>query len=231
MNISFKLLLTTFILTLTLTGCGSDSDSDSDSNDPVNENGNGSPSNNDTNDLEDGEPTVLDPTLEIQGTWKKDCLFNVEDNTYSIKQEVFDGGEFSSTLIISHDADCASPTYTSRSTGVIQFGQRIVLSSGITVKAIDSLSFQYFLTPLSDIAANTYNTAQYCEHSNWEVGVELEITSCFMPEPGEILEIFSIYKIEGEQLFVGDIEANENFDGSTPDKRPTQLEDTFYTKQ
>ena len=242
MNTPLKLILTSLILSLTLTGCGSDSASD----EPAT--GGGSPSNNEQADnseetpvIEDTEETpVIDdpddtatapvPGYELQGTWLSECHYVVDGDYYSFERVEFTGGDFSSSVTVSQDADCSFPSHLYRVSGSFYVAEDIILNSGITVKAINTLDFSHFVTPINEAAINAYNRAEYCEYSNWEKDVEFEVTNCLGTEPEENNQVFNIYKIENGQLFVGDAEVDENYDGSTPDKRPTQLGTISYNK-
>lgn len=237
MNTQLKLILISLILTLTLTGCGSDSDSD----DPAT--GNGSPSNNEQADNPEDtseETPVLDnpdetaiapiPEYELQGTWGNECHPVLGSEQYIVDHVEFIEGNYSGSVTLSQDADCAFPVNSYSVSGSYNVAEDIILSSGITVKAINIADIRRYMTPSNDEVAIAYNSIEFCEHTNWEKDVAFEVTNCPDFDQEESNQVFNIYMIEDGQLFVGDLEADENNDGSTPDKRPAQISNISYNK-
>ncbi len=218
---------------MTLSGCGSDSASD----DPAT--GNGSPSNNEPADNSEETP-VLDnpdetaiapiPEYELQGAWGNECHPVLGGEQYLVDRVEFIEGSYSGSVTLSQDADCAFPVNSYSVTGSYNVAEDIILSSGITVKAINFDDIRRYMTPSNDEVAIAYNSIEFCEHTNWEKDVAFEITHCPDFDPEESNQYFNIYMIEDSQLFVGDLEADENYDGSTPDKRPIQISGISYNK-
>jgi hypothetical protein len=91
---------------------------------------------------------------------------------------------------------------------------------------IDLFLVEGSVTPMSDFSALAYNAS--CQGSGIQKGIATDMRSCKNFE-SLLKPIFDIYKIEGNQLFTG--KNTDDLDGSTPEKRPTEYDTDFMTRQ
>lgn len=190
--------------------------------------------NNDNNNNQDpvnapaGDPPNNATTVpEIQGSWTKACAsigaegyrkssITVRDNTLQL-QEV--GYQKSSTCEGTSDFDARAnftftvPNYTTGQTNNMdmvlqQVLMRINSSNGVVYA----------------------NAANLCGFNDWQINTDKDVTgrNCIfaLPKAGEAF--YQIFRASPTELFVGKLDDQKN--GTTPETRPNELEQTPYTR-
>lgn len=93
---------------------------------------------------------------------------------------------------------------------------------------IDVPNFSITFTVEEQNTLDSFNTASYCGFNNWVINVAKPVTglSCggaLMPA-----QFYSIFKVDNNnRLYMGALDASH--DGTTPAKRPTTYESSYYT--
>jgi len=98
---------------------------------------------------------------------------------------------------------------------------------------VDLVHQRSFLTVFDSATLNQWASARYCGISDWDIGIPREVTGrdCGghqMPKAGD--PEYDLYLREGySRLWIG--LHGEGFDGSTPEKRPRELDRTVGFRQ
>ncbi len=175
-------------------------------------------------------PLPVDVTNDsLSGTWQTECIDD-EDNPnpnnkiYIKRTMIFSGNDFDLGKVMLLDCD-ENPFYKLRITGTYELGNEII-NIPKAKKAIyknEHVYITFFIDSLVD-AANSDNLFGF---SNWENGVEKDITvnNGGTVETGEVKDIFRI--MDNNKFYYGDGDGQLDSDGY-----PATLHETdIYTKQ
>lgn len=169
---------------------------------------------------DDAEKTAL------EGVWKIGCNYDADDDIYETEELRFSGNGFSGNFVEFADASCSMKEYQFDISGSTLIGSEVILTSGETVNKIDITFAKALVTLGTDDMVIGFNTESVCSNSNWQKNVAVDITNCAFFEMPE--KIYDIFKIDGNNLKFGD---ESTGDGDSDSTRPTQLDDTAYSKQ
>ena len=162
---------------------------------------------------------------DLVGTWKQDCRYIADDETYDDVTLTFSGNSFTLTGSFSEDANCSTPVFSSSQKGTFKIGAEKILTSGDTVKELDVTSTEVHVTLHDELYVGFFNTSSTCNKTDWKKDVEVDVLGCddFGPDT-----IYDIYKVDGNKLYLGD--SSEEGVGESSDTRPTELDSDFFTK-
>lgn len=162
---------------------------------------------------------------DLVGTWKQDCLYIVEDETYDDVTLTFSGNSFTLTGSFSEDANCSVPVFSASQKGTFQVGAEKILTSGDTVNELDVTSTEAHVTLHDELYVELFNLSSTCNKTDWQKDVAVDVLGCDDFGPNKMYDIF---KVEGNKLYLGD--SSEEGIGESPDTRPTELDSDFFTK-
>ena len=177
---------------------------------PQNSSDTGSDNSSDT-----GSDVVTPPSLE--GSWTSDCKNRSGDNPGSERSEMTFQGEIYSTEWRDFSApDCPAESVKSiqRTTGTFSIPAASTAVEGSYELNILDLTESY--TPMTPEEADTYNSSKLCDFEGWQSGVE---HFCEAPPP-----VYTIYKIDSDQLTLGRCNVGMDTDCSSAEKRSTELD-------
>jgi hypothetical protein len=161
---------------------------------------------------------------EIDGEWAMGCHYLADENRYLSTSIAISDNTFVETETISLDDACAMKRYTTRSTGTFKAYGSLTLNSGERVRTYTKDVDAVFFSPQSDDIATDYNNRLFCDHSNWQKSIEVDVSDCdtFSDYDHE----HGIYKLDDNKVYFGD---ESSGDGSSQDNQPTQLSERFFS--
>jgi len=162
---------------------------------------------------------------ELEGVWETGCLIWNDSVIYGIETMAFISNTFTSKLTLYSDANCSLPGIAEESTGNYLIGNKIILSSGQTVNAIDENITRWSLTSLDEENTFSSNVENFCEYSDWETNVKKDVSDCHVYIGRKFN--YGIFKYDGDSILWGDYATG---DGITINNRPTQLSSKKYTR-
>ena len=145
----------------------------------------------------------------IAGSWITPC--DASSGALSLKDTLeFDtDGTFVRTVSGYFDLACTVAAFDAATTGTVQESDAFELPERGIVKNVNFTTNSYAIIPRSEESALFFNGQSTCGISNWEVGVEFDISSC-SNRPGDDVSRrptpytdYSIYLVERGQLFYG----------------------------
>lgn len=145
----------------------------------------------------------------LVGRWIRSCDPLIGTTSARGTLDYFPDGTFTRTSSGFFDPFCSVPGFDSTTTGTVQESDAFDLPDRGMVKNIDEITTAYTLIPRSEAAVIVFNSQATCGFSNWEVGVEFDISAC-TNRPGDPTSRqptpyanYSIYLIERGQLYFG----------------------------
>lgn len=158
----------------------------------------------------------------LQGKWQQDCAQK------ALRSEIFLGSVVRLEEAFFTDENCQTPLLT-----FINEGNFVLPVPG-------QMDFQFTSVRIvlwDDAVVRNYLRRQVCGISDWQKGVEKEISgrSCEIftiglphrvPTAGDMR--YGIYHLEDDRLMFGKLTRDQN--AMSPEKRPTQLDPRFYRK-
>jgi hypothetical protein len=162
----------------------------------------------------------------LSGTWKSSCIYDSEKARYSQTTLSMSGTTLTAESTYGDYGDCTKPSFKTSIQGEYKIKEDVILSSGITATNLIVDINKVYVTLLNDRLIAKNNDLETCDHSNWQGNVKVEISNCptYSP-PGTVYDIF---KIEGDDLFLGD---GEYGDFRSKNTSPTQLGSESYVRQ
>ena len=166
---------------------------------------------------------------ELDGVWRQDCRAG-----YS-REEAFAGAHAAYTERNFRDSACSSLSVETISRGSISLGELVLEPSG--ARALDFSFESVSLRPIDEKVATLWRERGVCGFRDWRAGVEKEVTGRYcdffglgsvvrVPSPGD--RKFGIV-VPGEgAIFLGRLSPER--DGSTPERRPRELDSEPYRK-
>ncbi|WP_157736152.1 hypothetical protein [Granulosicoccus antarcticus] len=159
----------------------------------------------------------------IVGSWITPCDSSSGSLSLTTAIEFLTNGKFTKTVSGYFDLTCSIAAFDTKTTGTVEESFSYVLPDRGTVSNINFVTKTYSIIPRSDDSVLFFNTQATCEISDWEVGVDYDISSC-SNRPGDDVSRrptpyadYSIYLVERGQLFYG------NEISFTAENRPTTL--------
>lgn len=151
------------------------------------------------------------------GLWHTHCQRGLK------KQQIYKNGHVVTLEDFHHDADCRDRAFRFETAGFVRF----------YAEPAHYIEFRYEsiqLTLYRDILTEDFNRRRVCGFSDWQIGHPRTITGlrCALftsdfevtvPPAGQTR--YGIYLREGNSLYYGQL--TQEFDGSTPERRPQQL--------
>ena len=173
--------------------------------------------------------TAVGQISELNGVWSK-CI---SEKKRKLAFE-FIGNRILQGTTLNLNADCTSPYSVTIADFEYTIGK--VVSSSKNIREINLAIKGIRSAPLSNAAAIGMNKAKICGHTDWKVGVFVEIMSLMTAKSdcGDVAtpttgKAYNIYQIEGDHLKFG--KSTDSLDCSSPEKRPTEIRvEHFLTK-
>ena len=143
-------------------------------------------------------------TTELEGKWKTICYLDSRDNHYYITTISVTGTNLEIKDEAHHDSSCNTDNITTvMSNSSLSIGEEVTYSSGATghkfTMNFDSVKY----TAETAAAVSDLNTNSYCEYSDWALNTEKDITSCFSSIILANTTSLNIYKLVGNNLYLG----------------------------
>lgn len=161
----------------------------------------------------------------IEGDWMQAC-FSSSENSASMKSMSFNSGAFSRKTDYFDESSCDVAFYSAIESGVASIGEELILSSGLTVTALDLNISSLKLAFYSEFYLNYFNSVAACGITDWLIGEFREVYECeFFSGEGDIEGgIKDIFYIEEDRLFLG---KGAYLGGSS---YPIELDEAFFTR-
>lgn len=159
---------------------------------------------------------------DLTGRWFKACEGG------SVKTEDFALTKVALNEMFFLDRDCQRPSMI-----FISEGSYVLPSNGV----IDFKFSAVKIRLMSESAVNDFNVRKVCGFLDWKLATDKEISGrpCeifFVGLPQRIPAVgemrYGIYQLDGNRLSLGKLTRDSN--GTTPEKRPTELNPRFYTR-
>jgi len=173
-------------------------------------------------------PTYSPYSTVLEGTWKKECHLNSDEDGYDIETNVYLGSKVTSTTDSYSDSDCTSKIIIFELTGTFQIGGSTTTTDTKTATQFDATISAITVTPLTEGIAGFLNSNEYCGATDWAINVGKDVFGCSTFELGNVTAgtIFKdIFVIDETTLTLG------NDDNVGSEGYPTLLESIVYTKQ
>ena len=161
---------------------------------------------------------------ELEGAWFGSCRISSIDG-YQANAYEFTGNKVKGNIKQTSDARCIYPVNVITAEGTFEIQDPVDLNDGQTATQY-SINFEsVVLTPKIDSQADYLNSINYCNVTNWEREVGIEVIDCEQYEFTK--QVYNIYRREDDKLYLGDYRSG---DTSSESNRPTVLESDFYRK-
>jgi hypothetical protein len=158
---------------------------------------------------------------DLQGSWMTSCYTDQERN---LKKDLY---------IVSSQIYSTESLYTDSSCLELQIKLEQVTAYDTapsdfvpSATAVDLTAQRSFMTVFDSGTVTSWNHARFCGINDWDVGIPREVTGrdCgghAMPKSGD--KDYDLYLRDGSsRLWIG--LRTQTFDGSTPDKRPHEVD-------
>ncbi len=172
-------------------------------------------------------PALASPSLD--GVWRQDCQRSYQ------REERISGSHATFVETNFRDRSCTHPSVKVESRGLLFLGRNVIFPIGAS--ELDFLFVGVRLTPLDAEAAAFYESIQLCGLKGWNTGEAKEIGSLLcdffgqkitfgVPAPGT--RKFGVVRALAEELYFGRLSPER--DGSTPERRPLELDPSPYRR-
>ena len=164
---------------------------------------------------------VFSANTEYDGTWRAGCAGT--QGAYSTEFIKIGDNKIDYNVAVFGDASCTNQYVDLKTSGTIDIGAM----SQSTEMARDTqiILSKITITPRSAFVAMMLNSKNMCGYNNWKANVEKDVAGkeCDekqMPKVGD--SAYDLVSIQNSKLFYGE-KTDEN-DGTTPEKRPKNLD-------
>ncbi|MGZ3653117.1 MAG: hypothetical protein ACXWR1_17330 [Bdellovibrionota bacterium] len=168
--------------------------------------------------------------VSLNGFWSQGC-----QHGYS-REEKFDGAAAVYSERNYWDLECQRPAIETISRGLITPGEALPQPAG--ANRLDFTFTSVSLRPVDDQSAESWNQKVLCGFRDWRAGEEREVTGrqCDFFGLGSVVQVprvgdrrFGIVKQDNDALFFGKL--SPGHDGSSPERRPLELDPLPYLKR
>lgn len=168
----------------------------------------------------------------LVGTWQSGC-HKVENDPFTKQTRIFSGQRFVFTSIQYSDAECKAEVMSNELSGSFLVGKTLNTPGGGS--EIDLKDQKLFVTIKADLHLDAVNSSGWCG-GGFVKSIPKELNSINCADDAELLDLlkdlFSIFKIDGNHLFVGDCtgKLGQGFDCLKENSRPENFTKDFLVK-
>lgn len=168
----------------------------------------------------------------ISSAYIKSGLWNTTCERGLLKKQIYVNDFVSTEEYFHQDANCSDLSFIFTTDGYVEF----------PANEKNFINFVYdkiFLSLHREVSVNDFNARKVCDFDNWQLSEKKEITGlkCALFNVNSEAQIpsagqrrYGLYSVIEDKLYYGQL--NQTYDGSTPARRPQQINrSTEYTFQ
>ena len=125
-----------------------------------------------------GSSTSASIEAALDGVWRSDCAFNIDDADYQQDTLNIDQTEFTLTQSTFNDQSCTQKEQDTVIAGSFDEGDVVTTTDQSMAREIDLTLSDVAISLVTEPAVISANNMSLCGVTSWRVGVSIDVSSC-----------------------------------------------------